>query len=78
MWRTFTDSGTLRYSFIESLEAMHYYYIARAFGGLLFLTGAAVGFYNVLMTIRRVPGKSPALDYPTSSEASEPPVPAAE
>ena len=30
MWRTFTDSGTLRYSFIESLEAMHYYYIARA------------------------------------------------
>jgi cytochrome c oxidase cbb3-type subunit 1 len=31
---------------------MHPYYIARAFGGLLFLLGAAVGLYNVLMTIR--------------------------
>ena len=78
MWRTFTDSGTLRYSFIETVEAMHYYYIARAFGGLLFLVGASVGFYNVLMTIRRVPGRTPALDYPTSSEASEPSVPVAE
>jgi cytochrome c oxidase cbb3-type subunit 1 len=78
MWRTFTDAGTLRYSFIDSLVAMHPYYIARMIGGLLFLIGTAVGFYNVLMTIRRVPDKVPALDYPTASEASEPPVPAAE
>jgi cytochrome c oxidase cbb3-type subunit I len=52
MWRTYTDSGTLAYSFIDSLVAMHPYYIARAFGGLLFLLGAIVGTYNVLMTIR--------------------------
>ena len=51
MWRTYTDSGTLAYSFIDSLVAMHPYYIARAFGGLLFLLGAIVGTYNVLMTI---------------------------
>ena len=57
---------------------MHPYYIARAFGGLLFLTGAVIAFYNVVMTIRHEPGKVPALDYPTDSEASEPPVPAAE
>ena len=57
---------------------MHPYYIARAFGGLLFLFGTFVGIYNVLMTIRRVPYAAPALDYPTSSEALEPPVPAAE
>jgi cytochrome c oxidase cbb3-type subunit 1 len=31
---------------------MHPYYIARAFGGLLFLLGAGVGTYNVLMTVR--------------------------
>ena len=31
---------------------MHPYYIARTFGGLLFLLGAIVGSYNVLMTIR--------------------------
>ncbi|MFC3075681.1 cytochrome-c oxidase, cbb3-type subunit I [Shinella pollutisoli] len=62
MWRTYNDSGTLAYSFIDSLVAMHPYYIARAFGGLLFLTGAVVCSYNVWMTIRmarvaRVPAK---------------------
>jgi cytochrome c oxidase cbb3-type subunit 1 len=34
---------------------MHPYYIARAVGGLLFLAGAAVGLYNILMTIRTAP-----------------------
>ncbi|URK86605.1 cytochrome-c oxidase, cbb3-type subunit I [Rhizobium sp. RCAM05350] len=52
MWRTYNESGTLAYSFIDSVSAMHPYYIARTFGGLLFLLGAAVGLYNVLMTIR--------------------------
>ncbi|MFN4210473.1 MAG: cytochrome-c oxidase, cbb3-type subunit I [Devosia sp.] len=52
MWRTYTESGTLSYSFIDSLVAMHPYYIARAFGGLLFLLGALVALYNVVMTIR--------------------------
>jgi cytochrome c oxidase cbb3-type subunit 1 len=31
---------------------MHPYYIARAIGGMLFLIGAAVGFYNIWMTVR--------------------------
>jgi len=53
MWRTYGDSGTLAYSFVDGMNAMHPYYIVRAFGGLLFLIGAAVGFYNVVMTIRR-------------------------
>ena len=52
MWRTYTESGTLAYSFIDSLVAMHPYYIARAVGGLFFLAGAVVGSYNVFMTIR--------------------------
>ncbi len=52
MWRTYNDSGTLAYSFIDSLVAMHPYYIARTVGGLCFLAGAVVGFYNVWMTIR--------------------------
>jgi cytochrome c oxidase cbb3-type subunit 1 len=53
MWRTYNEGGTLSYSFIESMEAMHAYYIVRAFGGLLFLIGGCVGFYNVLMTVRQ-------------------------
>ena len=52
MWRTYTENGTLAYSFLDSVEAMHPYYIARAFGGLLFLTGAIVCSYNIWMTIR--------------------------
>ncbi|MDT3687822.1 MAG: cytochrome-c oxidase, cbb3-type subunit I [Pseudorhodoplanes sp.] len=52
MWRTYNESGTLAYSFIDSLVAMHPYYIARAVGGFLFFAGAVVGFYNVWMTIR--------------------------
>lgn len=52
MWRTYNDSGTLAYSFLESMEAMHPYYIARTVGGLLFLSGAVVGAYNIAMTIR--------------------------
>jgi cytochrome c oxidase cbb3-type subunit 1 len=52
MWRTYDESGSLSYSFIDSLVAMHPYYIARAFGGLLFLLGALTALYNVIMTIR--------------------------
>ncbi|MGP2492379.1 cytochrome-c oxidase, cbb3-type subunit I [Mesorhizobium sp. PUT5] len=60
MWRTYNDGGTLAYSFIDSVEAMHPYYIARTFGGLLFLLGAIVGTYNVMMTIRQ--GRAAALE----------------
>jgi cytochrome c oxidase cbb3-type subunit 1 len=52
MWRTYNESGTLAYSFTDTVVAMHPYYIARATGGLLFLLGALVGCYNIWMTIR--------------------------
>jgi cytochrome c oxidase cbb3-type subunit 1 len=51
MWRTYTESGTLAYSFLDSLVAMQPYYVARAIGGLLFLIGGCVGAYNVWKTI---------------------------
>ena len=71
MWRTYNESGTLAYSFIDSLVAMHPYYIARAFGGLLFLLGAIVGSYNIWMTIR---GAAAAASEP-SEDAPEPRLP---
>ena len=55
MWRTYTASDTLAYSFLDSLVAMYPYYIARALGGLLFLLGALVGCYNLWMTARAAP-----------------------
>jgi cytochrome c oxidase cbb3-type subunit 1 len=61
MWRTYDESGSLSYSFIDSLVAMHPYYIARAFGGLLFLLGALTALFNVIMTIR-MPAAGTALE----------------
>jgi len=52
MWRTYSPDDTLVYSFVDTLLAMYPYYIARAFGGLLFLIGAIVAAYNVWMTVR--------------------------
>lgn len=55
MWRTYTEEGTLAYSFVDTLIAMYPYYIARTIGGLLFLIGAIVGAYNIWMTVRAAP-----------------------
>lgn len=55
MWRTYTEQGSLAYSFLDSLVAMYPYYIARALGGLLFLIGTLVGCYNMWMTVRTLP-----------------------
>ncbi len=50
MWRTYDSLGFLQYSFIETVEAMHPYYIIRATGGLLFVIGALIMIYNLVMT----------------------------
>ncbi|MDA8232208.1 MAG: cytochrome-c oxidase, cbb3-type subunit I [Magnetospirillum sp.] len=52
MWRAYDNLGFLQYSFIETVEAMHPYYVLRATGGVLFLTGGLVMAYNVWRTIR--------------------------
>jgi len=59
MWRTYTEEGTLAYSFLYSLVAMYPYYIARTIGGAMFLLGTAIGCYNIWMTIRLVPATVP-------------------
>ena len=33
MWRAYTPLGFLEYSFIETVEAMHPFYVTRALGG---------------------------------------------
>jgi len=52
MWRAYNDFGFLEYSFVETVEAMHPYYIIRALGGLLYLSGAIVMAYNLYRTAR--------------------------
>jgi cytochrome c oxidase cbb3-type subunit 1 len=52
MWRAYDAQGFLQYSFAESVEAMHPYYMIRALGGLLFVLGALIMTYNLCRTIR--------------------------
>ena len=63
MWRAVNTDGTLTYSFVESVQAMHPFYIIRFLGGLLFLGGAVVMAYNLWKTVagaRTVPATIPA------------------
>jgi cytochrome c oxidase cbb3-type subunit I len=56
MWRAYTALGFLEYSFIESVAAMHPFYVIRAAGGVLFIVGALVMTFNLWMTVRRSEG----------------------
>ena len=57
MWRAVNADGTLTYSFVESVQAMHPFYIVRMLGGLLFLSGMFIMAYNLWRTIA---GRKPA------------------
>ncbi|MEX2523574.1 MAG: cytochrome-c oxidase, cbb3-type subunit I [Gammaproteobacteria bacterium] len=52
MWRAVNDDGTLTYSFVESVQAMHPFYVVRFLGGALFLLGVFIMTYNLIRTIR--------------------------
>ena len=52
MWRAYDELGFLQYSFVETVEAMHPYYVIRAFGGALFLVGGLIMVYNLYRTIK--------------------------
>ncbi len=62
MWRAYTELGFLQYSFVETVEAMHPYYVIRALGGILFLTGALIMAVNLYLTIRHGEAEKPAAD----------------
>jgi cytochrome c oxidase cbb3-type subunit 1 len=51
MWRAYTSLGFLEYSFIETVERMHPFYIIRALGGALYLAGTLIMAWNLYKTI---------------------------
>ncbi len=51
MWRAVNTDGTLTYSFVESVQAMHPFYIVRFIGGALFLFGVLIMAYNLVKTV---------------------------
>ncbi|MGF1605772.1 MAG: cytochrome-c oxidase, cbb3-type subunit I [Rhodothalassiaceae bacterium] len=52
MWREYDDQGFLVNSFVETVSALHPYYLMRAFGGVLYLAGAIIMAWNIYKTIR--------------------------
>ena len=52
MWRSYDEMGFLEYSFVETVMAMHPFYVIRATGGLLFLAGALIMVYNMIKTVK--------------------------
>ncbi len=51
MWRATNPDGTLTYSFVESVQAMHPFYVIRTIGGAFFLLGAIIMAFNVWKTV---------------------------
>ena len=60
MWRAYTNLGFLEYSFVETVEAMHPFYVIRAIGGLLFLVGALLMAWNLWKTVTSAVSAAPA------------------
>ena len=58
MWRSYDQMGFLQYSFVEVSQEMFIYNVIRALGGALFLSGALIMVYNLVMTIK---GRTQAL-----------------
>ncbi len=52
MWRAVNEDGTLIYSFVETVVAMHPYYMIRLLGGIIYLSGMILMAYNVFQTVR--------------------------
>ena len=82
MWRAYTPEGFLQYSFVETVAAKHVANVVRAFGGLLYLTGALIMIYNLWMTVasKKVASSAEpttaALPAAPAPDASSQPIPA--
>jgi cytochrome c oxidase cbb3-type subunit I/II len=52
MWKQFTDSGQLKYSFLETVTYLKPFYAMRSFGGVLYLVGVFIMVYNLVKTVK--------------------------
>ncbi len=77
MWKQFTESGQLKYQFLETVTYMAPFYAMRALGGALYLTGAIVGMVNFFKTISKgnllanEDAQAPALEKAYTKHAGE-------
>ena len=77
MWKQFTESGQIKYQFLETVTYMAPFYAMRALGGVLYLAGAIVAMVNIFKTIGKgtlvanEDAEAPALEKTYTKHASE-------
>ncbi len=69
MWRAFNPDGTLTYSFVEAVKGSYPFWTIRLVGGVLFLGGMLIMFYNVLKTIGQSQGADERIMAPAAHHA---------
>lgn len=52
MWKQFTEEGTLKYQFLETVTHIIPMYVTRSIGGLLYLSGVFIMVYNIVKTVK--------------------------
>jgi len=52
MWKQFTESGQLKYTFLETVTYLKPFYAMRAFGGTLYIVGVILMVYNIYKTVK--------------------------
>ncbi len=52
MWKQFTESGQLKYTFLETVTYMKPFYAMRSLGGTLYLVGVLIMLYNIYKTVK--------------------------
>ncbi len=52
MWKQFTEEGTIKYQFLETVTHIIPMYVTRSIGGALYLSGVLVMVFNLYKTIR--------------------------
>jgi len=69
MWREVGADGTLTYTFVESVKATYPFYAIRLLGGLLYLGGMLIMFYNMLKTIAGAKAADAPIPAPAAAHA---------
>ncbi|MBS0253984.1 MAG: cytochrome-c oxidase, cbb3-type subunit I [Proteobacteria bacterium] len=77
MWREYGADGYLVNSFADTVAAIHPMYLARAAGGLLYLSGACIMVWNVWQTIAGKTRDEAPMYSPDFNPAADHPLPAA-
>jgi len=73
MWKQFTESGQLKYTFLETVTYLKPFFFMRSLGGTLYLVGALLMVYNIYKTVKsgKLVADEPAEAAPLTKEVQK-------